>query len=620
MSQTKRIIMAASLSLLAALLLGGCGSGNREGTTGTPALAASQACIGCHNGAVSSVTGNLIVADWLKSAHNTKNGASCDDCHKVGGHPLDGSVPAIPNNAVCVTCHTVTVQLSAPHFGNFSASYLGGPAGSLVAGTLLNPSSNNVHASNCNGCHNPHDPTSLLAVNQQWAQSAHAATNDEPFKGEAFIKNTSCNRCHSGTGFRYYMTTGNQTPITKAILGQYSSAKEVIGCSSCHTDYSWNRIPTDPRPATATFTPPRFANFSTPYARYANVGKFFPGNLNNPTLSGTGVYDVGDTKLCIPCHSGRSGRTGASIVNNGTAVSGPTDPHYFPAAGTMFMKVGFINFTSQGAAIGTSTYGKSLISSDDLSGGVTSTHRKLGTAAIHGDSHNPSFFVPGNLDSGGPCVTCHMAAGHTWEITGTTYNNVCINCHTSERGTPLNASNFLSAFVDENRDQMNNALALAVKLLETNYDITVSLADVESPQEATFVRKSTGAAVNLAAAPFTSLPLTTQYKLRGAMFNVALGYKENSSFVHARTYMRRLIYDSIDFLDDGLMNLSVGTTALGAVGQTVLDANGAAAFGKGTTAFTDSTLTTLASGTTPSMTYILGFSRTTGAWSTPERP
>jgi hypothetical protein len=43
-------------------------------------------------------------------------------------------------------------------------------------------------------------------------------------------------------------------------------------------------------------------------------------------------------------------------------------------------------------------------------------------------------------------------------------------------------------------------------------------------------------------------------------------------------------------------------------------------YGKGTAAYTDGTLTTLASGTTEAMLYLIGWSRTTGGWSSPERP
>ena len=100
-------------------------------------------------------------------------------------------------------------------------------------------------------------------------------------------------------------------------------------------------------------------------------------------------------------------------------------------------------------------------------------------------------------------------------------------------------------------------------------------------------------------------------KMMGACFNINLLAKEPAAYVHARSYVRRLIYDSIDFLDDGTMNLSVSATAL---------ATDPTDYGKGATAYTDGTLTTLAPGTTESMVYLINWSRSTGAWSSPERP
>jgi len=637
-------ILAPLLGVALFTFLSGCGSDKREGSS--PAqVVASQACIACHSGTpVSPVTGNSVVQEWLASAHSrAPGGAGCNDCHQVGGHPGDGSFPNLPSDTVCITCHTKTVTMStqSAHFSGTGASYTGMPLARL-GDTLLNPATGSPQSSSCNGCHNPHDMTSLLSVNRQWAASAHAATNDDAFAEQAFIKNTTCNRCHTATGFRYF-ATNSQGAITTAQLGRYSSAKEVIGCYACHTNYSWRRISSDPAVTT-------FINFSTPYPKYANVTKRIPGS-NSPTPS------IGDSKLCIPCHAGRTGaRVGAAIllqpVVPASGNTAPFDSHYFPAAAVMYGKIGFISFTSQSAplvsvaavttgstpttAITATTYGKSLITSEDLSGGVTSTHRKLGTTAINGDSHNPAFFVPGNLDANGPCVVCHMTAGHTLAFddptfAGNTYNKVCVNCHTSERGVALNAGNFMTAFVEENRTQMFDALALSVSLLENNYDITINLSDdeaLESPQEVSFLQKSTGLALTtanwtayLAAHPsFTALQV---YKLKGAMFNIVTSYKDNASFLHARSLTRRLIYDSIDFLDDGLMNQSVGTTAVAQslVGNATTN-RVFGAFKKGTKAFVTDTNGPLDPGTTASMTFLIGFDRTTGSW-TPalrERP
>ena len=462
---------------------------------------------------------------------------------------------------------------------------------------------------------------------------------------QAFIKNTTCNRCHTATGYRYYVTNG-QTSITTALLGRYSSAKEVVACFACHTNYSWKRLPTDPAVT-------NFINYSTPYPRFANVTKSIPGS-NFPTP------DIGDTKLCVPCHGGRSGaRSGAAIPFPATTATAtpPFDSHYFVAAATMYGKIGFINFTTQShilpavaavaaapgvqplGAIPATTYGKTLITSEDISGGVTSTHRKLGTTAINGDSHNPAFFVPGNLDSGGPCVTCHMTAGHTLTLNDPahatdSYNKVCINCHTSELGVPLNASNFMEVFVNENREQELDALRLAVNLLEQKYDITINLNEpaqaFEDPELVSFKQLSNGLPLSganwtayVTTGPGSTLTPAEIYKLKGAMFNVILTFKENCSFIHARTLTRRLMYDSIDFLDDRSINLSVGSTA---IAQSLI---GTAAtnrvfgkFVKDTRAFVTNTDGPFFGTTTASMTYIIGFDRNTGSWfpASRERP
>jgi hypothetical protein len=109
-------------------------------------------------------------------------------------------------------------------------------------------------------------------------------------------------------------------------------------------------------------------------------------------------------------------------------------------------------------------------------------------------------------------------------------------------------------------------------------------------------------------------------KFIGAISNLAFFAKDQGGFAHARTYTRRLIYDSLDFLDDGILNMSVSTTA-----KTQSSATGSAVAGlytKGTAAYNtlNGAITVPASGTSESMLYLVGWNRTTGAWSSPERP
>ncbi len=190
----------------------------------------------------------------------------------------------------------------------------------------------------------------------------------------------------------------------------------VLGCNACHASYAFKNSVRN------------IAQYTAPY---------------NGGLSPQSFPDVGYTNICIPCHAGRE---------NGDTVKGITDftdagfksSHSMAAAGLMYMKVGFTSFTSASAVIGTSTYGKSLSPDTSVPGGVTggvsSTHRKLGTPAINYDNHNMTFFVPGVLDANGPCNTCHLNANgqpyrtssHSLRIDANAFNQVCTYCHTSE--------------------------------------------------------------------------------------------------------------------------------------------------------------------------------------------
>ena len=353
------------------------------------------------------------------------------------------------------------------------------------------------------------------------------------------------------------------------------------------------------------------------WACHSNVSS---GLLRNPgaftapyNFKGTPAKfpDVGASDVCIPCHAGReSGESLNSITDFSNASF--KNSHYRAAAGLMYVKIGFTDFIDPNTPIGTSTYGNSLTSTED-GGALSSTHRKLGTPAINGDSHNPAVFTPGNFDSNGPCVTCHMTAtgqpnritSHSWEINANAFNQVCVNCHNSEGGVPLTGDNFLQIFVEPQKEIFVDAWNLAVAILLKNYNITYTTT---YPYFFDLAKDPTGAT---AVKDWTRGGTVDGKKLMGACFNINLLIRDPGEFAHARTYTRRLIYDTIDFLDDKTINLSVSATAI---------ATSPSVYGKGESAFTDGTLTTLAPGTTEAMTYLIGWSRSTGKWNTPERP
>jgi mono/diheme cytochrome c family protein len=427
----------------------------------------------------------------------------------------------------------------------------------------------------------------------------------------------ACQQCHTATGASNYLSnpaTYNNTKNDFQHLDQWTPAsktsnqRELLYCWACHSNAAPG-IRRTPGVITADYN-------------YSGVTAAFP--------------DVGDSNICIACHRGM-GASGESISST-TALTdatitggtqGPITGHYLAAAGFMYVKNGFTAFIDPTTTVpgGTYTYGASYTmyygSGSTPSGQISSTHRKLGTTLINGDSHNPAVFTPGNFDSNGPCVTCHMqAAGqptrstsHTLEINANAFNQVCINCHATEGTTTLTGDNFIAVFVDPQGEVFQDALTLAKTILKNNYRITYDNTiypyffddALGAPGFATQVKNWTRTGV----AGVTALSASDARKLMGACFNIQILDREPAAFVHARTYVRRLVYDTIDFLDDKTINLSVGATALATTPGT---------YGKGAAAYTDGTLTTLSPGTTEAMLYLIGWSRTTGGWSSPERP
>ncbi|GAW65318.1 hypothetical protein GPEL0_01f0136 [Geoanaerobacter pelophilus] len=107
----------------------------------------------------------------------------------------------------------------------------------------------------------------------------------------------------------------------------------------------------------------------------------------------------------------------------------------------------------------------------------------------------------------------------------------------------------------------------------------------------------------------TALSAADAEKLMGAAFNINLLQRDPAAYAHARSYARRLLFDSIDFLDDGIMNLSAADTA---AASGIKDALGNDVFVKGATALDPTT--------TEAYKYLAAYDRTTGAWKTPVRP
>ncbi|WP_129127990.1 hypothetical protein [Geomonas oryzae] len=417
----------------------------------------------------------------------------------------------------------------------------------------------------------------------------------------------TCEKCHTATGAANYMSAPatynaannnfSHLPGWTATTG--SGSNELLYCWGCHSDSATGAL-RNPGAVKADY------NYKGAVATYP---------------------DVQASNTCLSCHIGQaSGDSITALTAAGNTFTNVSfvNSHYMAAGSLMYVKGGYTNFVPANTAAGTVSYGQSLTSDADMTvdvtgaavaGALTSTHRKLGTAAIHGDSHNPSFFVAGNLDSDGPCVTCHYAKGdvtkgdngvadHTLEFGTKTVNGVCVKCHSSEA---FDAPS-LETFVEEQSEPFQATLTLALNLLSTKYNITYNQSAYPYFYDQS---ASAGAVKNWTRSNFLATPLSAAdaEKLMGACFNINLLKRDPAAYAHARTYARRLLFDTIDFLDDGVMNQSAAATAA-ASGQK--DALGNDVFVKGATA-TDTL-------TTEGYKYLAGYNRTSGAWNAWVRP
>ncbi|HBG05983.1 MAG: hypothetical protein A2075_17880 [Geobacteraceae bacterium GWC2_58_44] len=603
--------------ILVPILLTGCGGGDSENSAahGISQLSASQGCMNCHGSVESGTTGVLIVEEWRASAHNSSNAAGCADCHEPGPwHPNQcgkchggGGFPVTRNPdqaGKCGKCHgpsipgDVLMALAPQHYGYSSAGALPRtPRASYLSAQ---------YQGRCRACHNPHDNT-LTQQHRDYAKSLHGDPKGEAWTHYDFKQDNraACNRCHTSTGFINFVTSGF-TVATKGFSTEDPS-REMLACDACHASYDFKKS-------------------------IRKIPAYTAGYKGSDGVSKASFPDLEGSNLCIPCHSGRESAQSINAIPfaNFTGVNF-VNSHYLATAGLMYMQTGFTNFTSAGTPVtATYSYGDSYtmfagpVTATTPPGQIASAHRRLGTQLITGDTHNTAFFVPGIADKNGPCVTCHMnvsgvpvrsGSGHSLKIDAAAFRQLCVNCHdeegTHEKVVPLTAENFQSEFLKPQAEGFEDALKLMQHLLLTKYRISFNMTHPY------FYDENFAPAVK-GVRDWTRGGTVNGRKLMGACFNFNLLTRDPAAYAHARTYSRRLIYDSIDFLDDGVLNLSVSRTALD---SGLKHADGKPVFVRDTRAYnSNGSMTTIFGETTDAMIYLVGWSRSTGNWNAIERP
>ena len=192
---------------------------------------------------------------------------------------------------------------------------------------------------------------------------------------------SSCQMCHTATGAKNFLddqdgydaANNNFSHLEGWSAEEGSTQNELLYCWGCHEDAGTGELR---EPGAITLA-------------YLNMVP------ENPTLP-----DMGDSNVCLNCHSGRGGMykqlDGDAADPDGPAKSGGTDTHYYASGGTIYQELTNIGYMYFGAG-----------SYDDPS---YYGHDSLGCADCHMTSEESHTYqvvgkdVSGGMISSWPCV------------------------------------------------------------------------------------------------------------------------------------------------------------------------------------------------------------------------
>ena len=478
-------------------------------------------CRTCHN--AHNPDKLLLAATATESAqYNT-----CTNCHQrhdaqVGAAvtPLSGSASSDGSSGDLIYhAGRWTRVISSTHYDNPATA-------AVIEGYIMGPTNERV----CLDCHNVHSAD--ITINQQWARSGHGgrilaaketAADTQTDKtieqviavraagvtsttGNAWVSQggsgtASCGtRCHTATGAASYLD--NPAAYNSANLlfpDRVAGQKEMLYCWGCHTKAAAGVLRTP-----GAITQPGSSGAGSPAYTF-----------NAVTVSA--LPDLTNSNGCVPCHAGRSNYDG--IVN--TSRSSSAKIHHFAAAATLFSKEIHPGYEYKDADGNFLQY-DSTIKNDGSS--ASFMHRDIGTLKVDGTPYKAQ------TGTSGPCVACHMGptgtANHEFGLAGLGGGT----CGTSAGGVAgaCHATTMTVTVLEEESADYQQALTLLKNYLDQTNGYT-----------------------NYLAAPVISSSAIDAY---GALQNYLYLSDEAAAYVHNRKYARRLVFDSIDKLDNGVLD------------------------------------------------------------------
>ncbi len=521
-------------------------------------------CYACHNNHDSVLQSTP--ASWDPKPVGAAVGSAsqqyklCTSCHNL----LNASgTPIASGLTVSGTATAQKTQHYKDWYRNIASTHYDLPTTGVGLGTTY-IEGYNVRwnkASACTDCHG-HDfnvetgdsMTEALSIQTQWAKSGHAGkllsqkwaafalnnptlarnqANNAAVMGAGVTGDTgaawehynwdandrqACQKCHTSTGVSNYLNAVNTYNQGGSLTVAYDQTKndfshlqgwtttgsnqnEMLYCWGCHSDAGTGAL-------------------------RANGKMVLDYKAATTDTKNIEVAVAGKGAVCVSCHAGRGNVTslmGAAVINPAAVLSSTTTPknsatatatHYLNAGATIFQADTKVGYQFPGLSYANPSYYK---------------HNTIGCNDCHMPNKNHEFEV--------------VKKDANDNITALVATN-CVTCHTGAHGTALIAGDAAAAaFVEEEAAGYKQALAaFNAALIAQGYTWT------SSHPYFTF----TGAQA--------ALKWRTQGDL-GAGHNYNYLLHEPGAYAHNRLYAKRIIFDSIDWLDNNTMNGSININA-----------------------------------------------------------
>lgn len=514
----------------------------------SPAYSLSGTCTPCHD----QLGDGMLIGSAI-TGESDRPVVGCESCH--GGGQYHNGIGPIPYPSLesnqCGQCHGIASELFHSGSGsgnnvrrNITDSHIDDPATryespqvalNLIEGYVITTTG----VGGCKDCHVAH--VFDLTINNQWASSPHGGDikgqkddaleagrnagdssselltrvkaagvnsstgdgwvhydwDDSAGNGPGGRDRSSCQRCHTSTGLVNFMVDTASYDAANNDFSHLDGWAANKWSGQNEMLYCWGC----------------HSNVQTGALRDDPNGitlDFVNEDPSGPSgaVEFVTLPDKGKSDICGACHSGRGNNTSIRTGNRSSRFAG----HHAPTAGSLYaedVRTGFEYENPPGTPL---------------------------------DYTPLSYFAHDEIDSAlGPCVACHMAnsADHNFEAVSSGSIVNLPGCNTASCHNGTMSDTVLNGF-------RTDFQAARTVLEDWVNNVTTNTYNADLTQKGDDT--STG---------YSNVEINGY----GAFQNWKYMTEEEGIFVHNSRYGKRLIFDSIDWLDNGVLNGNISSSA-----------------------------------------------------------